>query len=374
MKKNIIIIAAIVLIAIFLRLIFSISTGILKNKGVSKQKIPIVNVETVQLKDIIRSFEVPGRVDSVYQVNVVARISGYLQKSYFTEGSYVKKGDILFLIEPDEYKSSADIAQADIKNIKAKLDYANKQLLRAKELVKSDYIAKSRYDEILSNRDSLQAQLRSAYSILEDKKRNLNYTKIKSPIDGKVGIIDVSVGNYVTPMTGNLTTINSTNPIYVTFSLNIEDFNTLSKIDKENNKNHKVRIYFTGGDEYSKVGIQNFLDNEVDQNTGTVMLRATFDNPENELLHGELVTVKLFSNNMIKVPIVPIKAVAQNQEGKYVYKLDKKNLPQIAYIKTEGQSGDYLIVSEGLNSGDRIITDGILNVIPNQKVKIVSDK
>lgn len=121
-------------------------------------------------------------------------------------------------------------------------------------------------------------------------------------------------------------------------------------------------------------GVQDFHDNKIDQSTGTVTMRATFKNPNNQLLHGEFVTVKLYSNNPVKTPIVPLTAVQENQAGKYVYKIDNQNLPQLVYIKVNGQYGDNWIVKEGLNSGDKIIVDGIQKVTPNQPVTIKMQK
>ena len=332
---------------------------------------PDVVIETIKEDSVIQSFEAPGRVVSKYQVSIMARISGYLQKSYFKEGDYVKAGDTLFLIEPVEYQNASSVAGANIKNIEAQLAYANKQLVRAEELVKQDYIAKSRYDEILANRDALQAQLNAAQSNYEDTNRNLNYTKVKAPVDGRIGIIDVTVGNYVTPSSGSLTTINSTNPIYVTFPLPSDDYAAISSIDSGNAK-RRVELYFQNGIKYDSEGVQDFLDNKVDQSTGTVTMRATFKNPENKLLHGEFVNVKLFANHAIKVPTVPVVAVQENQEGKYVYVLDEKGLPELRYIKVQGQSGENWIVREGLKSGDKVIVEGILKVTPGSPVHIVS--
>ena len=144
----------------------------------------------------------------------------------------------MFLIEPDEFSNASKIAGANIQNIKAQLDYANKQLKRAEELVKQDYIAKSKYDEILANRNALQAQYTAAESSYEDSTRSLNYTTVKAPVDGRIGIIDVTVGNYVSPSSGSLTTINSTNPIYVTFPLSSEDYSAIASIDKKANEKH----------------------------------------------------------------------------------------------------------------------------------------
>ena len=372
MKKNIIIFIAIIIAAIAIRYGFSVFSEIMQGKAKQNRPAPNVVVNTIEEKSVIRNFEAPGRVMSKYRVDVMARISGYLQKSYFKEGDRVKQGQVLFLIEPTEYRNNANVAAANVKNLKAQLTYAEKQLARASELVKKDYIARSQYDQMLSQRDSLKAQLASAQAQYNDANRNLGYTMVKSPVNGKVGIINVTVGNYVTPTSGALTTINSTDPIYVTFPLDSNDFASLAASDRGNNKNRKVELILGNCSKYEITGTQDFQDNKVDQSTGTVTLRATFQNPNNELIHGEFVTVKLFANNPVLVPIAPITAVQENQAGKYVYKLDENDIPQLVYIKTSGQNGDNWIISEGLKKGDRIITDGLQKVSPGKPVNIVS--
>lgn len=372
MKKKILLILIIIFLAVGIRFAMSTVNGIMRQKARSIYTPPNVVVQTIKDEEIIQNFEAPGRVVSKYQVSVLARISGYLQKTYFKEGDYVNEGDTLFLIEPTEYQNASKVADAKIQNIKARLEYANKQLKRAEELVKEDYIAKSKYDEILANREAVQAELEAAQSQFADANRNLSYTMIKAPVKGRIGIIDVTIGNYVSPSSGALTTINSTTPIYVTFPLSSEDYATISRIDKNSNKPRKVEIYFPDGEQYSYMGKQDFLDNKVDQTTGTVTMRATFDNPNNRLLHGEFVNVKLYANNLNTVPVVPIVAVQENQEGKFVYKLDSKNLPVLTYIKVQGQNAENWIVKEGLRQGDRVIVDGILKVIPGNPVNIIS--
>lgn len=372
MKKKIIIVVLAVLLAIATRFIMSVAGSYMKKNSAKNRPAPNVVVDTISEQDVIQSFDAPGRVVSKYQVSVMARISGYLQKSYFKEGDYVKAGETLFLIEPVEYQNAASVAGANIQNIRAQLAYANKQLARAEELVKQDYIAKSRYDEILANRDALQAKLKAAQSNFNDTNRNLSYTRVKAPVDGRIGIIDVTVGNYVTPSSGSLTTINSTNPIYVTFPLSSEDYASISSIDENANAKRRVELYFQNGDKYNQDGVQDFLDNKVDQSTGTVTMRATFQNKDNKLLHGEFVNVKLYANHPVKVPVVPIVAVQENQEGKYVYTIDETGMPKLTYIKVQGQSGDNWIVKDGLKAGDRVIVDGILKVTPGTPVKIVS--
>ena len=370
MKKIIIIIISVIIAAIAVRAGISWYNDSKTAKAMKNRKAPEVTVQKVQDADIIRSFEAPGRVMSKYRVDVLARISGYLQKSFFKEGDYVKAGQTLFEIEPAEYSNAAKVAKADVANLKAQLAYAEKQLARAEELVKKDYIAKAQYDNLLSQRDSLKAQLASAQARYSDSNRSLGYTLVKSPVDGQVGIISVTLGNYVSPTSGALTTINSIDPIYVTFPLDSEDFASLSNADQANNKNRKTELYFSNGEKYAFDGVQDFQDNKIDQTTGTVTMRATFKNPNNQLLHGEFVTVKLYSNNPVKTPIVPVTAVQENQAGKYVYRIDDNDLPQLVYIKVSGQHGDNWIIKDGVKTGDRIVIEGIQKVTPNQPVTI----
>ena len=257
MNKNIRIIIGVVAITILLVVARFIYATVTKPKA--KSQAPYVVTDIVKEDDVIQSFDAPGRVVSKYQVSIMARISGYLQKSFFKEGDYVKAGDTLFLIEPVEYQNASNVAGADIQNIKAQLEYANKQLVRAEELVKQDYIAKSRYDEILANRNALQAQLKAAQSTYNDSNRNLSYTMVKAPVDGRIGIIDVTIGNYVTPSSGSLTTINSTNPIYVTFPLSSEDFATISSNSANANETRKVAFNYTTLDEIIEAYTMNAI-------------------------------------------------------------------------------------------------------------------
>ncbi len=373
MRKAILIPTIIIFGTILIRFAINFVTDSIKIKMLKVYRPPEVTVEKVKTLKIHKKFEASGRIEAQSQVDIISRVSGYLEKSYFEEGSYVKKGDTLFLIEADEYKNSADIASADVNRLQAELTFANKQLERAQELVKSDYIAKSRYDELKANRDSLFAQLNSAKSDLKNKNNQLPYTIIKSPRDGKIGTVDISVGNYVNSSTGPLTTINSTDPMYVTFSLSSVDYSFLSSIDKGNNKNRKVEIYPAGSStKYEYNGIQNFYDNKIEPRSGTVRLRATIKNPNNKLIHGEYVKTVIYSNNEVSVNIIPIVSVTENQRGKFVYTLNSKNIPTQTFIKTDGQINNHWIVTEGLKNGDTIIVNGVMKVKPDKPVKITT--
>lgn len=372
MRKKIIIILGILLLSICLRWVY---TTVTKNNTAAQRKasaVPAVTVNTVQTANVQRRYETTARVVSKYRVEVLARISGYLTKSYFKEGDYVRAGQVLFEIEPQEYEYAEKRAKANLDNIKSQADYYQKQLARYEELVRQDYVAKSDYDNILAQKNAYNAQVDSAQSAYLDAKRNLGYTNVKSPVDGRVGIIDVTVGNYVTSASGPLTTINSSNPMYVTFPLDSKDFAELSNIDGGANVNRTVEYIFSSGEKYKIKGVQDFHDNEIDAQTGTITLRATFENPNDELIQGDFGRIIIYSNNKDKLPVVPQSATMENQEGLYLYVLDKDNLPRIKYIKTMGTIDDNWIVYEGINEGDKYVATGTQKVIPGSKVRIVA--
>ncbi len=370
MKKNILILLSVVLIAIAGRFVFSFFGQMMMGKMMAKSAAPTVSMGEVQEAQVIKQVEAPGRIVSKYRIDVVARIDGYLTKSYFKEGDYVKKGQVLFEIEPQQWALDVQKAKANLISTKAQLTYAEKQLKRSAELVKKDYIAKSAYDNVLSQRDALRGQLALNQANLNDALRNYSYTRIKAPVNGQVGLISVTVGNFVNQSAGTLTTINSTNPIFVTFPIDSKDYSLLTKIDAENVK-RKVELFFPTGEKYELSGVQDFHDNNIDQSTGTITMRATFPNAMNRLINGEFVKVVVYSNNKVTVPIVPQVAVLENPQGKFVYTLNDKNLPQITMIKVSGQYNYNWIVDSGLKVGDKILVDGLQKVIPDKPVKVV---
>lgn len=372
MRKHIIIIISIVIALILGRFVISNWSKFSADKAKSKGMTPAVTVQTVESANVVRQFEAPARVLAKYRVEVLARISGYLTKSYFKEGDYVKAGQVLFEIEPQEYQYAAGKAKANLDNAKSQADYYKKQLARYEELVKQDYVARSDYDNILAQSNAYNAQVESATSAYRDAQRNLGYTKVKAPVDGRVGIIAVTVGNFVNSLSGALTTINSSNPMYVTFPLDSKDFVELTRVDGAANVARDVEYVFNSGLKYDLKGTQDFYDNKIDETTGTITLRATFPNPEDKLIQGDFGKIIIYSRSKDNVPVVPQTATMENQEGRYLYILDENNLPRISYIKTNGQTenGEW-IVSSGVNNGDKIITSGLQKVIPGKPVRII---
>ena len=372
MKKSIIIIVFIALTLILGRMFISHIDKTKSAKARRNMATPAVTVSVVETRNLQRQFEATARVVAKYRVDVMARISGYLTKAYFKEGDFVKAGQVLFEIEPQEYQYAASRAKANLDNAKAQSDYYKKQLARYEELVRQDYIARSEYDNVLAQYDAYSAQAESAESAYDDAKRNLGYTHVKSPVNGRVGIIDVTVGNFVSSLSGPLTTINSSDPMYVTFPLEAKNYNELVRIDGGASVDRVAEFVFSTGQKYEYKGVQDFHDNKIDETTGTIMLRATFPNPKDQLIQGDFGRIVIYSKSKDDVVVVPQSATLENQEGRYVYILDDKDLPRISYIRTGGQTNDGMwIISEGIKSGDRIVTSGLQKVIPGSPVRIV---
>lgn len=371
MRYKIIILLAIVLALIFGRMLISNLNKTKTAKQRALAKTPAVTVATVGTENVQRQFTATARVMAKYRVEVLARISGYLNKSYFKEGDFVKEGQLLFEIEPQQYQYAANKARADLNNAESQYSYYEKQLKRYQELVQQDYIARSDYDNILSQRDAFRAQVESARSAFNDAERNLGYTRVKSPVDGRVGMISVTEGNYVSMNSGPLTTINSSDPMYITFPLESQDFAELVRIDKSANINRDVEFIFSSGQKYKFKGVQDFHDNEIDETTGTITMRATFPNPDGALIQGDFGRVIIYSKSKDDVPVVPQTATMENQEGRFVYVLDKDELPRMSYIKTMGEENGMWIVSSGVKAGDRIVTSGLQKVVPGSPVRIV---
>ena len=372
MRKRITIIVCIIFGLILARYLVTMFNTHMQKVNMKKVAMPEIIVEKVGSMDIIKSYESPARVVSKYQVNVEARIDGYLLHSYFKEGDFVKAGQVLFEIEPQEYQYALQQAQANMKSAKAKQVYYDKQSARAKQLVDKDYIAKADYDNAVAQRDSFRADYQRTLSAYNDARRNLGYTKVKAPVSGRVGMITVTVGNYVRMNAGALTTIYSVDPMYVTFPMEANDFNDLARIDGSANVKRRVVYVFSNGTKYDTDGVQDFFDNKVDEGSGTITLRATFKNDGYRLMAGDYGRAIIYSNKTDPTPYVPTKAIQENQEGKYVYKVDKNNVPTLTYIDVMEHRGDYTLVRSGVEIGDTIAVGGLQQIMPGMPAKIVN--
>lgn len=342
----------------------------------------LVEVTEIKTHEIKKGFEFSGRVEAQYEVDLLARVQGFLQKSYFQEGDFVKKGQVLFLIEPSEYEIAVKNAQAAYNATKASLTNAEKNLVRAKELVAQDFVSKSYYDDALAQRDLYKGNLDVNKAQLEQAKLNLSYTKIVAPVDGKMGKILITQGNLVNLSKGTIAKLISTNPIYVSFTLKSEDYLKFKKADSTQDVSSTiVNLKLSDGTEYNQNGKVEFIDNAVDTATGTITMRATFDNPKGLLVPGDYITVALNPINPRKEILVPMESVQDSTDGFFVYVVenndtakDKKQVAKKKYIKATEQYKGYWVVDSGLNVGDIVVVQGITMLRDNAPVKILEKK
>ena len=369
-KLWIIIILAIMIVPIGFNKIMTVIGAKLAAEAMKRPQI--VQVAEVRGEDIYQKTESVGRIEAKYSVDVVARINGWLQKRYFKEGDYVKKGQTLFLIQPNEYAIAVQQAQASVNQNHAALVNAEKELVRARELVKNDFVSKSYYDQALATRDQNKAALEAARAALANAKLNLSYTKITSPVDGKIGKILITEGNLVNAQSGSLAKIVSTSPIYGIFTLKSEDYLKFKKGDKSDQdfSNMNVKIKLSDGSEYNENGKLEFVNNEVDPTAGTITLRATFQNKDNLLVPGDFINVTATSKEPRHVVLVPQVAVSDSTEGFYVWIIDKDGLAQQRKIKIGDAINTDWEVLEGLSEGEKVISTGVQKLRPGSPVKI----
>lgn len=373
MKKILIITSIVIAILVGLRFI-SVKIGEAdRAKMLAATSTPTVQLDEVKQMEIYKSIEIPGRVQSADKVDLVARIDGYLQKKHFKEGDFVKKGQILLTIEPTQYLNNLNKAKADLENAKAVSFKANRDYDRGAELVKKDYISKSTYDGLYADKLAASAKVAAASAALAEAQRNYGYTSIESPVDGKIGSLNIQEGNYVTMQSGTLATVIKTNPIYVKYSVDSKQFSQLRKLNfipKKGAELAKVDVVLPSGQVYPIKGVQDFYDNQISASTGTIDFRATFQNDEHILIPGDFVKVKVYSNVKQDVLTVPQEYTLQDSKGRYVYVVDENNIVQTRYFKDNGQHENYWIIKDGLKEGDKFVTTGLTKLMPKQKVKI----
>ena len=343
-------------------------TGFIQKQAMKMPKEVVVDNPHIEKVNI--SAEATGRVEAQYSIDVIARVSGFLLKKYFHEGDFVKQGQLLFQIDPKEYQLSVNNSRAAVNQYNALYTNAQQEWNRASALVKEDLISRSDVDSSLAARNQNRALLDSANQQLELAKVNLSYTSIRSPIDGRIGKVNITEGNYVTPTSGSLVNVSSVSPVYVTFSLKSDDFVKLLKAS-DRFKDVQVKVQFGDGTWYNKIGTINFVDNKIDKDSGSVQMRATFDNTKMWLVPGDYMKVKLVAPKKVEYLTVPQSCTKGDaMSGYYVWAVkDDKAVKKD--IKVSDDIDNNWIVEDGLNSGDTIVVSGIQNVAAEgQKLKI----
>jgi len=335
---------------------------------------PAVVVQPVEVKEVAPKTDFIGRVEALKAVDIRARVEGVLQQRAFEEGQLVHKGDLLYVIDPATYQAAVAHAQAAVTGAQANLTNLESALERQKQLRASQAAAEATLQQAQANRDAAEATLQQAQADLRTAQINLGYTRITSPIDGRIGSSALSVGNLVNPSSGALARVVQVDPIRVVFSVSDE---TLLQIRNGAEQEPLEALYprFTPtlrlatGQEYPGKGAVDFIGNEVDPQTLTIPVWAQFDNKDGVLIPGQYVTVSVRRTEAPTKPVVPLGAVQQDREGRYVLLLGKDNKVEVRRIEGKTQIGQDLAVDKGLSGGEQIIVQGFQNARPGQVVQ-----
>jgi membrane fusion protein (multidrug efflux system) len=326
---------------------------------------PAVGVRIVTTRGVSRSFEFPGRIKAVNKVEVRARIEGFLDKVLFTEGQDVKAGELLYQIEKVQFESALDQAEgnlliAEATETNAKLDYS-----RQLDLVKRQYTPQAVLDKSKADLDSATGRVKQARAAVIQAKANLDYTDIRSPIDGRIGRTVYTVGNLVNPASGILATIVSQDPIYVLFPVSMKDLETIRETRRKEDgglTKIDIRLRLANGQEYPLRGTWNLTDPQVDATTDSLIMRATMPNPDRTLVDGQFVTAIIRERTEQPRLVVPQAALQVDQSGYYALVVDSKHRVERRPIQTGPNSGTDIVVTSGLAEGDKVIVDGIQKV------------
>lgn len=345
--------------------------------------MPPLSVTTYKViaSDVPVSLEYPAKVKSMQQVNVVARVSGVLEKKHFTEGSFVKAGDTLYQIDSDRYEALMQEAVADVGMKEATLKQATRDWERTKALFEQDALSQKERDATLSAYESAGAALKASHASLKKATIDFNYTKVKATISGMTSLNAQDVGSYVgaSSDTMTLTTITQTDPVYVEFSL--PDIELLKKryVMGQGNWNSiakaklPVQLRTPDGSKYAKAGTLDFIDSYVDSETSTIKARATFANPNTILIPGLFVRVNVEGLVYKDAISIPQKALLQEAIGSFVYVVKEGKATKVP-VKAGTVHNDTYIIESGLSAGDVVITNNLTKLRPGSAVIVAEAK
>jgi multidrug efflux system membrane fusion protein len=341
-----------------------------EGKGARKGPAAVpVNVAAVQQQTVPVRLTAIGNVEAYQTVSIKARVDGQIVEVNFREGDPVKKGVVLFRIDPRPYQSTLRQAEANAMRDKAARDQARSQAKRYQELLDKNFISKEAFAQIRTNAETAEAVAQASRAAVENARLNLEYCTITSPLDGYVGKVLLQAGNLVKANDINsLVVINQVRPIYVNFSVPEQNL-------------PEVRKYMAGGPlgvevvppdpAAPRVGGQLiFVDNAVDPSTGTIKLRAQFTNEEAALWPGQFVNISLRLYEQADAITIPSTAVQTGPEGQYVYVVGPDLLAEIRKVTVQRADGERAIIASGLAKGERVVTRGQLRLGPKTPVQI----
>ena len=302
-------------------------------------------------------------------VSIQPQVSGRITEVHFADGADVKAGDLLFTIDPRLYRTQLEAARATLAQRKAELELAKIQFARAENLIPSKTITKSDYDTRKNAVDVAEAQVVQGQAAVEIARLNLEYCSIRSPIDGRAGQRLVDVGNVVNPGSGPpLLVIQRLNPLYVDFTVTENDLLAVQKYMAKGALRVEVRL--PDEPDNARGGELTFLDNSVQDTTGTVKLRATIPNGDHLFWPGRFVKIRLVLSTLRDAVRVPTVALQMSAKGPFVYVVKEDSTAELRHVTPGQRQGGLVVVEQGLKPGERVVVRGQIAVTPGGKVRV----
>jgi membrane fusion protein (multidrug efflux system) len=342
---------------------------------------PAVGVVTVERQPMTESYDFNGRIEATDSVDIVARVTAFLEKQLFVDGSDVKTGDLLYSLERPPFQAAVDVQKGAVAQAEAQLDNDNIALWRAQQLVQKNAGTQEAVDNAQATQRTAAAQLKSAQAQLETAQINLDYTEIHAPIDGRIGRTSATIGNVVTPTSGTLVTLVSQDPMYVVFPVPTRQAIELREqyAQKGGFDAVKIRVRLPDGRVYGETGKVDFVNNAIAENTDTLLFRGVIPNPVlgsetaggvklRELAADEFVTVLLETVNPRQLIAVPRAAILADQQGSYVYVVDDHNIARQRRVSLGQLTPETAGIVEGLKEGEQVIVEGVQRARPNAPV------
>jgi membrane fusion protein, multidrug efflux system len=324
-----------------------------------------VEVAAIVPKPIHLSDEFNGRVASINFVDVRARVTGYVDNVTYREGDSVKRGDLLFVIDPRPYRDALDSAKASLEREKAAAAFANIQEKRAQALNASDAISQEEYQNRDSDLSQSTARVHGAEAAVATAELNLSFTEVRSPIDGRTSRAQLTRGNLAQADQIMLTTVVSQDPVYVYFDCDEQSYLRFQeRVHRRSGVSsaNPVRVALANETAFPHVGRVDFLDNEVNPSTGTIRARVVLPNPDHLLTPGIYARVQLESPGTVQALLVDDKAILTDQDQKYVYVVGPGNVAQRKDVVTGGMADGLRLIQSGLAPGDKVIVSGLQQI------------
>lgn len=360
MKNGVFVVAATAFAAISASLFAQMPPG-----AAPKQVVGVAEVEDIAN---VQSRRYTGQVVSQAEVNVTPRVSGEILKLGFNDGDYVKKGQMLYMIEKTQYEAAVKQAEASIAEIKANLEYAQSSFDRNERLYEVNAASKDAMENTKSALGALKAAQAAAEAALVTAQEDLKYTTITAAIDGLVGVTNFTAGNYVTPSSGTMITIIQMQPIRVRFAISMGDFLSGYGSLTSLKANGEVSLKLADGSEYAQGGKIEFLNNEANMKTDAILVYASFPNADMKLIPGSTVTVTLSKKSAAKMPAVPPSAVMYNASEAYVYVVGEGNKIERRSVELGDMTKTHQLIKSGLKTGEKVVYQGTHKVMPGDEI------